>query len=212
MPTEREQKIKIIDDAILNIEKTYGKGSIMKLGDGVVHDIESIPTGALSLDHALGIGGIPRGRVTEVYGPESSGKTTLCLHIIAEAQKLGGLAAFIEEYNSFSFDVTKFGFFYRNGLPGILWAGLKTDESIYRLVEQLNERLSIFSIPVERRKFKPHLTMLRLKKDPGKKFILKFEEYSFDNCNFSSSEITLIKSELLSTGGRYTDIKKYNLK
>ncbi|MEJ2507727.1 MAG: DNA recombination/repair protein RecA, partial [Ignavibacteriaceae bacterium] len=96
MPNEREQKLKIIEDAISTIEKTYGKGSIMKLGDGVVHDIESIPTGALSLDFALGIGGIPRGRVTEVYGPESSGKTTLCLHVIAEAQKKGGLAAFID--------------------------------------------------------------------------------------------------------------------
>jgi recombination protein RecA len=93
---DRDQKMKIIEDAILTIEKTYGKGSIMKLGDGVINQIESIPTGALSLDYALGIGGIPRGRVTEVYGPESSGKTTLCLHVIAEAQKTGGLAAFID--------------------------------------------------------------------------------------------------------------------
>ncbi len=93
---DREQKMKIIEDAISAIEKTYGKGSIMKLGDGVINPIESIPTGALSLDYALGIGGIPRGRVTEVYGPESSGKTTLCLHVIAEAQKTGGLAAFID--------------------------------------------------------------------------------------------------------------------
>jgi len=107
MTTEREQKIKIIDDAILSIEKTYGKGSIMKLGNGVVHDIESIPTGALSLDHALGIGGIPRGRVTEVYGPESSGKTTLCLHIIAEAQKLGGLAAFIDAEHALDVNYAK---------------------------------------------------------------------------------------------------------
>ena len=107
MPTEREQKIKIIDDAILSIEKTYGKGSIVKLGDGVVNDIESIPTGALSLDFALGIGGIPRGRVTEVYGPESSGKTTLCLHIIAEAQKLGGLAAFIDAEHALDVNYAK---------------------------------------------------------------------------------------------------------
>lgn len=96
MASDREQKLKIIDDAIAGIEKTYGKGAIMKLGDGVVNDIEAIPTGALSLDIALGIGGIPRGRIIEVYGPESGGKTTLCLHIIAEAQKLGGLAAFID--------------------------------------------------------------------------------------------------------------------
>jgi recombination protein RecA len=107
MATEREQKIKIIDDAILSIEKTYGKGSIMKLGDGVVNDIEAIPTGALSLDFALGIGGIPRGRVTEVYGPESSGKTTLCLHIIAEAQKLGGLAAFIDAEHALDVNYAK---------------------------------------------------------------------------------------------------------
>jgi recombination protein RecA len=93
---EIEQKMKIVEDAIASIEKTYGKGSIMKLGDGVISHVESIPTGALSLDYALGIGGIPRGRVTEIYGPESSGKTTLCLHIIAEAQKIGGLAAFID--------------------------------------------------------------------------------------------------------------------
>lgn len=96
MSSDVEQKIKIVDDAISSIEKTYGKGSIMRLGDGVITHVEAIPTGALSLDYALGIGGIPRGRVTEVYGPESSGKTTLCLHIIAEAQKTGGLAAFID--------------------------------------------------------------------------------------------------------------------
>ena len=107
MATEREQKLKIIEDAISTIEKTYGKGSIMKLGDGVVHDIESIPTGALSLDYALGIGGIPRGRVTEVYGPESSGKTTLCLHVIAEAQKRGGLAAFIDAEHALDVNYAK---------------------------------------------------------------------------------------------------------
>jgi len=107
MPNDREQKIKIIDEAISNIEKTYGKGSIMKLGDGIVNDIECIPTGALSLDFALGIGGIPRGRVTEVYGPESSGKTTLCLHVIAEAQKTGGLAAFIDAEHALDVNYAK---------------------------------------------------------------------------------------------------------
>ncbi len=107
MPTEKEQKMKIIEDAITSIEKTYGKGSIMKLGDGVIHDIEAIPTGALSLDFALGIGGFPRGRVTEVYGPESSGKTTLCLHVIAEAQKMGGLAAFIDAEHALDVNYAK---------------------------------------------------------------------------------------------------------
>jgi len=105
--SEREQKLKIIEDAISSIEKTYGKGSIMKLGDGVINKVESIPTGALSLDFALGIGGIPRGRVTEVYGPESSGKTTLCLHVIAEAQKTGGLAAFIDAEHALDVNYAK---------------------------------------------------------------------------------------------------------
>ena len=107
MSSDFEQKLKIVEDAISTIEKTYGKGSIMKLGDGVVSQVESIPTGALSLDFALGIGGIPRGRVTEIYGPESSGKTTLCLHVIAEAQKLGGLAAFIDAEHALDVNYAK---------------------------------------------------------------------------------------------------------
>lgn len=107
MSTDKEQKLKIIGDAIASIEKTYGKGSIMKLGDGVIVPVESIPTGALSLDYALGIGGVPRGRVTEIYGPESSGKTTLCLHIIAEAQKAGGLAAFIDAEHALDVNYAK---------------------------------------------------------------------------------------------------------
>ncbi|PKL87356.1 MAG: recombinase RecA [Ignavibacteriae bacterium HGW-Ignavibacteriae-2] len=96
MATDKESKQKILEDTIFNIEKTYGKGSIMKLGDGVINKIDSISTGSVSLDYALGIGGVPRGRIVEIYGPESSGKTTVCLHIIAEAQKTGGLAAFID--------------------------------------------------------------------------------------------------------------------
>ncbi|MGB5849677.1 MAG: RNA 2',3'-cyclic phosphodiesterase [Ignavibacteriaceae bacterium] len=153
----------------------------------------------------------------ELFKQEKPEKIHLTLKFIGEVEEelvssIAKKIAFVEEYNSFNFNVIKFGFFYRNDVPNILWAGLQTDESINRLVEQLNERLSIFSIPVERRKFKPHLTMLRLKKNPGKKFILKFEEHSFANWNFNSSKITLIKSELFPTGARYTDIKKYNLK
>ncbi|MGE4588565.1 MAG: recombinase RecA, partial [Acidaminococcaceae bacterium] len=88
---------KALEIAMRQIEKDFGKGSIMKLGEaGAKMNIETIPTGALSLDIALGVGGIPRGRVTEIYGPESSGKTTVALHMIAEAQKLGGYAAFID--------------------------------------------------------------------------------------------------------------------
>lgn len=88
---------KIIENALAQIERTYGKGSIMKLGnEGPLKDIESVSTGSIELDMALGVGGIPRGRVTEIFGPESSGKTTLALHIIANAQKEGGIAAFID--------------------------------------------------------------------------------------------------------------------
>lgn len=87
---------KALDAALSQIERSFGKGSIMRLGDSHVLDIEIIPTGSLGLDHALGVGGVPRGRVTEIYGPESSGKTTMALHILAEAQKLGGIAAFID--------------------------------------------------------------------------------------------------------------------
>ena len=91
-----EEKRKALEQAIQQIEKVHGKGSIMKLGDGYSVKVEVIPTGCLALDAALGIGGLPRGRIVEIYGPESSGKTTVSLHVIAEAQKLGGTAAFID--------------------------------------------------------------------------------------------------------------------
>ena len=93
---EVQEKEKTLDLAISQIEKQFGQGSIMRMGEDSIVKIESISTGSISLDAALGIGGIPRGRVTEIYGPESSGKTTLTLHIIAEAQKTGGFAAFID--------------------------------------------------------------------------------------------------------------------
>ncbi len=87
---------KALDTTLAQIRKRYGDGAIMKLGDGTSLDVEVIPTGCIALDAALGVGGIPRGRITEIYGPESSGKTTLCQHIIAECQKLGGTAAFVD--------------------------------------------------------------------------------------------------------------------
>ncbi len=93
---ENTEKKKALEMAMSQIEKQFGKGSVMKLGEFKAMEIEAIPTGALSLDIALGIGGVPRGRIIEVYGPESSGKTTLALHVIAEAQKIGGEAAFID--------------------------------------------------------------------------------------------------------------------
>lgn len=89
-------KEKAVDYAISQIEKQFGRGSIMKLGDEKVIDVPAIPTGSLALDQALGVGGVPRGRVVEIYGPESSGKTTLALHIVAEAQAMGGMVAFVD--------------------------------------------------------------------------------------------------------------------
>ena len=94
--SDNAEKRKALDAAMSQIEKQFGKGSVMKLGEYKAMEIEAIPTGALGLDVALGIGGVPRGRIIEVYGPESSGKTTLALHIIAEAQKTGGEAAFVD--------------------------------------------------------------------------------------------------------------------
>ncbi|MBN1448929.1 MAG: recombinase RecA [Bacteroidetes bacterium] len=94
--SEDNGKLKALDLAVQQIEKNFGKGSIMRWGDGAITQVETIPTGSISLDVALGIGGIPRGRIVEIYGPESSGKTTICLHIVAEAQRSGGMAAFID--------------------------------------------------------------------------------------------------------------------
>ena len=92
-----EEKQKALDAAIVQIEKNFGKGAVMKLGDSSANmNVETIPTGSLSLDVALGLGGVPRGRVIEIYGPESSGKTTVALHMVAEVQKRGGIAGFID--------------------------------------------------------------------------------------------------------------------
>jgi len=96
MSVENKDKNKAVDLAVSQIERQFGKGSIMKLGDGTKFDIPVIPTSSLSVDYALGVGGVPRGRVIEIYGPESSGKTTMALHVVAEAQKAGGIAAFID--------------------------------------------------------------------------------------------------------------------
>ena len=89
-------KQKALETALSQIEKQFGKGAVMRLGQNAAMKVDAIPTGSLSLDMALGIGGLPKGRITEIYGPESSGKTTLALHCIAEAQKNGGIAAFID--------------------------------------------------------------------------------------------------------------------
>ncbi|MDA0681724.1 MAG: recombinase RecA [Bacteroidetes bacterium] len=98
---DQSEKLKVLELTIGKLEKSYGKGVVMKLGDRVVENISSIPTGSINLDLALGVGGYPRGRVIEIYGPESSGKTTLTIHAIAEVQKQGGVAAFIDAEHAF---------------------------------------------------------------------------------------------------------------
>jgi recombination protein RecA len=101
MATKSNDREKALELAVGQIEKQHGKGTIMRLGDEAIRNVESISTGSLMVDYALGVGGIPRGRVTEIYGPEASGKTTLAMHIIAEAQKAGGYAAFIDAEHAF---------------------------------------------------------------------------------------------------------------
>ena len=98
---EKNAKLKVLELTLGKLEKSYGKGVVMKLGDKIAEDIEVIPTGSIGLDLALGVGGYPRGRVVEIYGPESSGKTTLTIHAIAEVQKQGGIAAFIDAEHAF---------------------------------------------------------------------------------------------------------------
>src|SRR5438128_7190723 len=93
---ERGEKAKAIEVAIANLEKQFGKGTVMRLGEHRVEEIPVISTNSIGIDAALGVGGVPRGRIIEIYGPESSGKTTLALHVVAEAQKAGGIAAYID--------------------------------------------------------------------------------------------------------------------
>lgn len=97
----QEAKLKALKLTLDKIDKTYGKGAVMKLGDTAIEKIDVIPTGSITLDTALGINGLPKGRVVEIYGPESSGKTTLAIHAIAEVQKQGGIAAFIDAEHAF---------------------------------------------------------------------------------------------------------------
>ncbi len=101
MSSEKDAKLKALKLTLDKLDKTYGKGTVMKMGDSAVEEVDAIPTGSLGLDVALGVGGYPRGRIIEIYGPESSGKTTLTMHCIAEAQKKGGLAAFIDAEHAF---------------------------------------------------------------------------------------------------------------
>ena len=98
---DMDEKRKALDMAMAHLEKDFGSGTIMRLGDDAVQDVEVIPTGSIGLDYALGVGGLPRGRITEIYGPESSGKTTLAIHVIAEAQMMGGICAIVDAEHAF---------------------------------------------------------------------------------------------------------------
>lgn len=130
----RKAKLAALGEAMSLIEKNFGKGAIMKLGDDVVEDIEVIPTGSIGLNWALGVGGFPRGRITEIYGPESSGKTTLAIHAIAEAQKAGGIAAIIDAEHAFDrFYAEKLGVDVNN----LLIAQPDNGEQALEIAEQL---------------------------------------------------------------------------
>ena len=147
MASENIDKMKALDLAMRQIEKDFGKGSIMKLGEASSKmNIEVIPTGALSLDIALGVGGIPRGRVIEIYGPESSGKTTLAIHAIAEAQKAGGIAAFIDAEHAFDrFYAAKLGV----DVDNLLISQPDNGEQALEIAEQLIRSSAIDIIVVD---------------------------------------------------------------
>lgn len=142
----QEGKLKALQAAMSKIEKDFGKGAIMKLGDEHIEDIEVIPTGSISLDLALGVGGYPKGRVIEIYGPESSGKTTLAIHAIAEAQKMGGIAAFIDAEHAFDrFYAAKLGVDVDN-----LWiAQPDNGEQALQIVDQLISSAAIDIIVID---------------------------------------------------------------
>lgn len=140
------EKLKALQAAMDKIEKTFGKGSIMKLGDDNVQDVEVIPTGSVALNSALGVGGYPKGRIIEIYGPESSGKTTLAIHAIAEAQKAGGIAAFIDAEHAFDrFYAAKLGVDVDN-----LWISQPNNgEEALEIAEQLIRSSAIDIIVID---------------------------------------------------------------
>ncbi len=140
------EKLKALHAAMDKIERSYGKGSIMKMGDSIVEEIAVIPTGSVALDAALGVGGYPRGRVIEIYGPESSGKTTLAIHAIAEAQKAGGIAAFIDAEHAFDrFYAEKLGVDIEN-----LWISQPdSGEQALEIAEQLIRSSAIDIIVID---------------------------------------------------------------
>ncbi len=145
-PQPNAEKLKALRAAMDKIEKNYGKGSIMKMGDNIVEEVAVIPTGSIALNAALGVGGYPRGRVIEIYGPESSGKTTLAIHAIAEAQKAGGIAAFIDAEHAFDrFYAEKLGVDVEN-----LWISQPdSGEQALEIAEQLIRSSAIDIIVID---------------------------------------------------------------
>ncbi|MDE6339062.1 MAG: recombinase RecA [Muribaculaceae bacterium] len=132
--TDLKEKLKALDNTMAHLEKDFGTGAIMRLGDDGIQNVETVPTGSIGLDYALGVGGVPRGRITEIYGPESSGKTTLAIHIIAEAQKQGGICAIVDAEHAFDrFYAEKLGVDVNN-----LWiAQPDNGEQALEIAEQL---------------------------------------------------------------------------
>jgi recombination protein RecA len=143
---ESSEKLKALQAAMDKIEKSFGKGSIMKMGDEAVEQVEVIPSGSIALNVALGIGGFPRGRVVEIYGPESSGKTTLAIHAIAQAQKLGGVAAFIDAEHAFDrFYAAKLGV----DIDNLLISQPDNGEQALEITEQLIRSSAIDIIVID---------------------------------------------------------------
>jgi 2'-5' RNA ligase len=147
---------------------------------------------------------------------ETKDKIHLTLKFIGEIEEklvesISHELEFVKNYSSFNCTISRFGFFFRNGAPKILWSDLKADESFNPLVEELNQRLEKFGIEPEKRKFKDHLTLLRIKQEVSEKFIQQVKSFRFEEINFSAKKIALVKSQLSKDGARYTDLKTYEL-
>lgn len=151
------------------------------------------------------------------YKWEPEDKIHLTLKFIGEIEEkflesLMDALEFIREYQKFNCGLIRFGFFFRNKEPKILWAGLSIDNTVFNLVNELNKRLEKFGIQPEKREFKAHLTLMRIKKSVDKNFIKKFEDFIIPAAPFTADEIVLFKSELFAAGSKYTELKKFILK
>jgi 2'-5' RNA ligase len=151
------------------------------------------------------------------YKWESKDKLHLTLKFIGDTteenvEKIIEELKFLKDYSSINCSINDFGFFFRDNNPSILWAGMKVADSLFEIVDKIESILEIFSITKEKRKFHPHLTLLRIKKNPGNNFINSFKNFKFVPINFQANSISLYKSELKSTGSVYQEIKNYKLK